>query len=77
MLRHDLLQLASMSISIYGSVKEAVHRLKPHMTAAFIPALLVADAIIEATNTKIPLLVAVAEEIPVQDHMKVMSVLHS
>jgi succinyl-CoA synthetase alpha subunit len=62
---------------VYSSVKEAVQELKPHATAVFVPALLAANAIIEAIENEIPLVVAVAEGIPLHDQMKIMSVLHS
>lgn len=62
---------------VFGSVKEANHHLKPHATAVFVPALLAADAIIDAIENEIPLIVSVAEGIPLQDQMRVMATLHS
>lgn len=62
---------------VFGSVKEAVQKLKPHATALFVPALLAADAIIDAIEQEIPLIVSVAEGIPLHDQMRVMAALHS
>jgi succinyl-CoA synthetase alpha subunit len=62
---------------VYSTVKEAVQYLKPHATGVFVPAALSANAIIEAIEYEIPLIVAVAEGIPLHDQMRIMSVLHS
>lgn len=62
---------------VFGSVKEAVREVKLHATAVFVPALLAADAIIDAIENEIPLIVSVAEGIPLQDQMRVMAALHS
>lgn len=62
---------------VFGSVKEAVEKLRPDATAVFVPALLAADAIIEAIEGEIPLIVSVAEGIPLHDQMRIMAVLHS
>ena len=56
---------------IFGNVREAVREVKPHATAVFVPPLLVADAIIEAIEEEVPLIVSVAEGIPVKDQMRV------
>ncbi|PWN28987.1 NAD(P)-binding protein [Jaminaea rosea] len=62
---------------VFDSVKEAVKHVKPHATAVFVPPLLAADAIIDAIENEVPLIVSVAEGIPVHDQIKVMSALHS
>ncbi|UZJ50727.1 hypothetical protein CBS101457_000047 [Exobasidium rhododendri] len=62
---------------VFSSVKEANHHLKPHATAVFVPALLAADAIIDAIENEIPLIVSVAEGIPLRDQMRVMAALQS
>lgn len=56
---------------------QAVRDLKPHATAVFVPPLLAADAIIDAIENEIPLIVSVAEGVPLRDQMRIMSVLHS
>lgn len=62
---------------VFGSVREAAREVKPHATAVFVPALLAADAIIEAIESEIPLIVSVAEGIPLHDQMRVMAALHA
>jgi succinyl-CoA synthetase alpha subunit len=62
---------------VYNSVREAVKHLKPQATAVFVPALLAANAIIDAIENEIPLIVSVAEGIPLHDQMNIMAALHS
>jgi succinyl-CoA synthetase alpha subunit len=50
---------------------KAVSALKPHASAVFVPPMLAANAIIEAIEEEIPLIVSVAEGIPLHDQMKV------
>lgn len=50
---------------------QAVRHLQPHATAVFVPPLLAADAILDAIENEVPLIVSVAEGIPLHDQMKV------
>ncbi|MCO5549767.1 hypothetical protein L7F22_003240 [Adiantum nelumboides] len=62
---------------VFDTVKEAVRQLKPHATAVFVPPMLAANAIIDAIENEIPLIVSVAEGVPLKDQMRIMSALHS
>ncbi|PWN51802.1 alpha subunit of succinyl-CoA ligase [Violaceomyces palustris] len=62
---------------VFNSVREAAEALKPQATSVFVPPKLAADAIIEAIEAEIPLIVSVAEGIPLKDQMRVMAALHS
>lgn len=48
---------------------------KPHATAVFVPALLAGKAIEEAIEAEVPLVVSVAEHIPVHDMLRVQQIL--
>ncbi|PWY98505.1 NAD(P)-binding protein [Testicularia cyperi] len=62
---------------VFNTVREAAEKLKPDCTSVFVPPALAADAIIEAIEAEIPLIVSVAEGVPAKDQMKVMAALHS
>lgn len=49
----------------------------PHASAVFVPAAFAAKAIEEAIEAEIPLVVSVAEHIPVQDMLRVQEVLRT
>ncbi|RKL38084.1 hypothetical protein BFJ72_g7546 [Fusarium proliferatum] len=53
----------------------AMEQVKPHATSVFVPARFAAAAIIEAIEAEVPLVVTVAEHIPVHDMMRVHDVL--
>ncbi len=62
----------------FNSVQEVLDAgIKVDATSVFVPPHLAADAIIEAIRAEIPLVVAVAEGVPVKDQFRVMEVLHS
>ena len=50
---------------------------KPHATAVFVPALSAARAIEEAIEAEVPLIVSVAEHIPVHDMLRVQQILQT
>jgi succinyl-CoA synthetase alpha subunit len=50
---------------------------KPHVSAVFVPAAFAAAAIIESIEAEIPLVVSVAEHIPVHDMLRVQQVLRT
>lgn len=56
---------------VFGSVKEAVERTSANTTMIFVPAPYAADAIVEAADSGIRLIVAITEGIPVRDMLHV------
>ncbi len=60
-----------MGFPVFGSVKEAVNRTAANTTMIFVPAPFAADAIIEAADAGIKLIVAITEGIPVRDMLQV------
>lgn len=68
---------ALSSLPIFNTVREAADVVKPDATAVFIPAQFAAGAIIESIEAEIPLIVSVAEHIPVHDMLRVQDVLRT
>jgi len=66
-----------MGFPVYVSVKEAVERTGANTTMIFVPAPYAADAIIEAADAGIQLIVAITEGIPVRDMLQVHQYLKS
>lgn len=64
-------------IPVFNTVKEAVRETGANCSMVFVPPAFAADAILEAVDAGIPLIVAITEGIPVLDMMKVKSVLRS
>lgn len=60
-------------IPIYDTVLEAVATHQADVTMLFVPPPMAADAIVEAAESGIKLIIAITEGIPVLDMMKVMS----
>lgn len=56
---------------------QAVDKVKPDASAVFVPAVHAAKAIEEAIDAEIPLVVSVAEHIPVHDMLRVQEVLRT
>ena len=54
-----------------------MERVRPHATSVFVPAQLAAKAILESIEAEVPLVVSVAEHIPVQDMLRVQEVLRT
>ena len=52
-------------------------QVQPHATSVFVPAKFAAKAIIESIEAEVPLIVSVAEHIPVQDMLRVHEVLRT
>ncbi|KAM0493411.1 hypothetical protein ACHAP8_009238 [Fusarium lateritium] len=66
-----------LGLPVFNTVKEAMEQVKPHATSVFVPAQFAAAAIIEAIEAEVPLIVTVAEHIPVHDMMRVHDVLQT
>lgn len=64
------------NIPVFNTVKEAVRETGADCSMIFVPPAFAADAILEAVDAGIPLIVTITEGIPVLDMMKVKSVLN-
>ncbi|KAM4065846.1 coA binding domain-containing protein [Hirsutella rhossiliensis] len=64
-----------LGLPVFDTVREAMQQVRPHVSAVFVPAQHAAKAIIESIEAEVPLLVSVAEHIPVHDLMRVQEVL--
>jgi len=64
-------------VPIFNTVREAVENLKPDATVIFVPPAFAADAILEAIESEIKLIVTITEGIPTKDMVKVYSALKS
>ncbi|UNI25031.1 hypothetical protein JDV02_010740 [Purpureocillium takamizusanense] len=66
-----------LDLPVFGTVREAMQAVKPHVSAVFVPAQFAARAIVEAIEAEVPLVVSVAEHIPVHDLLHVHEVLRT
>lgn len=62
-------------VPIYNTVREAVLATGANATVIFVPPAAAADAILEAIDAEIPLIVCITEGIPVRDMIKVKAAL--
>jgi succinyl-CoA synthetase alpha subunit len=62
-------------IPVFDSVDEAVARTKANVSVIYVPAPLAQDAIYEAVDAEIPLVVCITEGVPVRDMIEVASYL--
>ncbi|PVI03528.1 succinyl-CoA ligase subunit alpha [Periconia macrospinosa] len=66
-----------LGLPVLPSVRKAMEELKPHATGIYVAAHQAAAAIEEAIEAEVPLIVAVAEHIPLHDIMRIHSMLQS
>ncbi|KAK7694934.1 Succinate--CoA ligase [ADP/GDP-forming] subunit alpha, mitochondrial [Cerrena zonata] len=66
-----------LGLPVFGSVKEAVRETQPDATVLYVPPPSAADAIIEAIENEIGLIVCITEGIPQSDEIRVMNALKS
>lgn len=62
---------------MFGSVKDAVRDVQPDASVIYVPPAGAADAIIEAIENEIPLIVTITEGIPQRDQIRVYNALRS
>jgi succinyl-CoA synthetase alpha subunit len=63
------------NIPIFNTVKEAVETTSSNCSLIFVPPAFAADAILEAVNAEVEVIVAITEGIPVLDMIKVKNIL--
>ncbi|KAL0575822.1 ligase of succinyl-coa [Marasmius crinis-equi] len=66
-----------LGLPVFGSVKEAVRDVQPDASILYVPPPTAADAIIEAIENEIGLIVCVTEGIPQADEIRVINALKS
>jgi len=66
-----------LGLPVFGSVREAVRETKPDASVLYVPPPGAADAILEAIENEIGLIVCITEGIPQADEIKVMNALKS
>jgi len=66
-----------LGLPVFGSVKEAVREVQPEATVLYVPPPTAADAIIEAIENEIGLIVCITEGIPQADEIRVMNALNN
>lgn len=64
-----------LGLPVFNSVSEAVSSVKPDASVIYVPPPFCAQAIVEAVENEIPLVVAITEGVPQQDMAKVKAVL--
>jgi succinyl-CoA synthetase alpha subunit len=65
-----------LGLPIFDTVQQAVAEVSPDATAVFVPPQKAADAMIEAIEAEVPLIVCVTERIAVQDMLRVREALN-
>ncbi|KAF4605123.1 hypothetical protein EYR40_003906 [Pleurotus pulmonarius] len=66
-----------LGLPVFGSVKEAVREVQPDASVLYVPPPTAADAIIEAIENEIGLIVCITEGIPQADEIRVVNALKS
>lgn len=60
-----------IGLPVFDTVHEAKHATNADASVIYVPAAFAADAILEAIDAKIPLIICITEGIPIQDMLKV------
>jgi len=66
-----------LGLPVFGTVREAVRETQPDATVLYVPPPFAADAILEAIENEIGLIVCITEGIPQADEIKVINALKS
>lgn len=66
-----------LGVPIFDTVFEAKEKLQPDASLIFVPAPYAADAILEAEDAKIPLIICITEGIPIRDMLEVKKVMNA
>ncbi|RDA84382.1 hypothetical protein CP532_2581 [Ophiocordyceps camponoti-leonardi (nom. inval.)] len=66
-----------LGLPVFSTVREAMDKTQPDASAVFVPAEFAAKAIMESIEAEVPLVVSVAEHIPVHDLMRVHEMLRT
>lgn len=66
-----------LGVPVFDTVKEAKMAVNPDATLIFVPPAFAADAILEAENAQIPLIVCITEGIPIRDMLEVKQVMRN
>ncbi|KAF4331955.1 succinate ligase [Fusarium beomiforme] len=66
-----------LDLPVFNTVKEAMKEVKPDVSAVFVPAASAASAILEAIEAEVPLVVSVAEHVPVHGMLLVHEALRT
>lgn len=66
-----------LDLPVYNTVNEAISKHHIDATVIYVPAAFAADAILEAVEAKIPLIICITEGIPVQDMIPVSDILET
>lgn len=66
-----------LDVPVFDTVWEAKHKVHPDATLIFVPAPFAADAILEAEDAGIPLIVCITEGVPVRDMLEVKRVMNA
>ncbi|KAJ3785910.1 succinate-CoA ligase [Lentinula aff. detonsa] len=66
-----------LDLPVFGSVKEAIRETKANASVIYVPPVIAANAILEAIENEVGLIVCVAEGIPEADQIKIIHALRS
>ena len=66
-----------LGLPVFGSVREAVDKVQPDASVIYVPPPFAADAILEAIENEIKLIVTITEGIPQRDQIKIMNALRA
>src|SRR5258708_3380258 len=67
----ESIQLGDKSVPVFNTVAEAVRETSANVSCIFVPAAFAADAILEAADGGVELVVAITEGIPILDMVRV------